>query len=132
MVDSLPPLIAKRLSSWNRFSTLLRLAHVILGSIGVVCPIIVGSFADTLKTPTIQILSFAGAACVGLIAAFRIGQRANQFVEARKLLDAAVLRYKSGTICEKDLVDAYEDGERLIGKTKEYPFEGRSHHLDGC
>lgn|ERR1700674_139409 len=127
MDQQIPPSIEKRLSSWNLVASLLRFLHVSLGLMGVLCPLVVASFADAMPTPIVRIVSFAGAAAIGIFVAFDIGAVTNRFREAWKLLNAACIRFQCGSIDLKALEDAYEEGEKRIGPMKANPFQSPRH-----
>ena len=62
MERTVPAEIKKRLDSWNRLATTFRLLHIALGFVGVICPLIVASFADAFSIFQLRFLSFLGAA----------------------------------------------------------------------
>lgn len=123
MGQTLPPEIERQLASWGRLSTLLRLVHVTLGLIGVVCPLVVATFTDSIATSILRGLSFASAAAVAIFAAFEIGANAARFREAWKHLNAASIEFRNGVLNLEGLMKAYREGEVIIGQMKADPFE---------
>ena len=119
--DPLPE-IKEQLSRWNRIANELRMIHVSLALIGIVCPLVVASFADLMLTIYTRILSFSAAVAVALFSGFEIGRLATRFREAWKLLNAARLEYEQGIIDGKALTQAYREGEKTIGQLKSEPF----------
>jgi hypothetical protein len=123
MEQTLPPDIERRLASWNCLGILFRLAHVTLGLIGVVCPLVVASFAESIPPSILRGLSFAAAAAIAIFAAFEIGATATRFREAWKHLNAASIEFKTGVLNLEGLMKAYREGEVLIGQMKTAPFQ---------
>lgn len=122
MDKDLLPEIKKQLGRWNRVALGLRLIHVSLALIGIVCPLLVASFADLMSTVQTRVLSFSAAVAVALFSGFEIGRLATRFREAWKLLNAARLEYEQGVIDGKALTQAYREGEKTIGQLKAEPF----------
>ena len=112
----------KQLRTWNRVAVELRIVHISLAVIGIVCPLIVASFADLLSNLQIRVLSFAAAVAIALFSAFEVGRLTTRFREAWKLLNAALLQYEANEIDENALNKAYRDGEKTIGQLKQDPF----------
>jgi len=121
MEKDLLPQINEQLGRWNRVALVLRVTHVSLALMGIVCPLIVASFADLLTVYT-RILSFSAAVAVAVFSGFEIGRRATSFREAWKLLNVARLEYEQGIIDGKALIQAYREGEKTIGQLKSEPF----------
>jgi hypothetical protein len=122
MDNDLKVTINQQLGRWNRVPLELRVVHVLLALTGIVCPLIVASFADVMSTLQTRLLSFAAGAAVAVFSGFDIGHLATRFREAWKLLNAARLDYEQGHIDGKKLTGAYREGERIIGQLKANPF----------
>lgn len=122
MEKVIPDEITKQLSRWNLIASFHRMTHVALGLIGVLCPLVVASFADSLATWQVRVLSFAASASIAVFAAFEIGNLATRWREAWKHLNSAQLEYKLGIIDSDGLAKAYREGEAMIGKMKSDPF----------
>ncbi len=114
--------IEKHLRRWNLIASFHRVAHVFLGLVGILCPLAIGTFADSFSLLQIRLVSFTGAASIAIFAGFEIGNLATRFREAWKVLNAARLRYEIGEISEQELIQVYERGEKTIGKVKGDPF----------
>ena len=123
MERTVPVEIKKRLDSWNRLATSFRLLHIALGLVGVICPLIVASFADAFSIFQLRILSFSGAAAIAIFAAFEVGSVANRFRESWKLLNAVAIEFELGIVDQEALVKAYREGEVKLGPMKANPFE---------
>jgi hypothetical protein len=123
MEQAVPPEIRRRLDSWNRLGIFFRFIHVALGLIGVVCPLVVASFADSISTLSLRGLSFAAAVAIAIFAAFEIGAAATRFREAWKLLNATCIEYELGIVDREALAKAYREGEVRIGQMKADPFQ---------
>ena len=111
-----------RLNSWDQIGNRIRTLQVVLTLAGIVCPLIVAAFADSLPTLLTRILSFAAAASVAVFSAFELGRVATRFREAWKLLNGAFLEYEQGILDAQGLVEAYRRGEQVIGQLKADPF----------
>jgi hypothetical protein len=122
MVEPVVNEIRKELITWNRIASFHRAAYVLLGLIGVLCPLAVATFADILHTWQVRLLSFCAAASTGIFAAFDIGNLATRWREAWKHLNEAHLEYEAGIIDLAALTKAYRDGEEIIGTMKANPF----------
>jgi hypothetical protein len=133
MEKPIPDEISKQLFRWNMVASFHRAAYVILGLIGVLCPLVVASFADVLETWQVRLLSFAASAAIAIFAAFEIGNLTTRWREAWKHLNAARLEYEVGVIEIDDLVKAYREGEAIIGKMRPDVFaETRKDKQDGA
>lgn len=117
-----PAHIVRFIKSWNMIANLLRFCHVLLGVVGVACPLVVAAFLDVLSPGTAKALSCISAVAIGFFAAFNIGEQANKFRSAWRMLNIAVFQFEVGTITEKDLVAVYAESENLIGTVKANPF----------
>jgi hypothetical protein len=122
MLKQVPDELAKELVTWNRIASFHRAAYVVSGLIGVLCPLVVATFADSLATLQVRLLSFSAAASVGVFAAFDMGNLATRWREAWKHLNAACLEYELGIIDIASLTKAYRDGEAIIGVMKADPL----------
>jgi hypothetical protein len=122
MKKEIPPEIRRKLANWNRIAVLHRILHVVLGLAGVLCPLVIASFADSLDTLEVRLLSFASAASVAVFAAFEVGGLAGRWRDAWKHLNAAALEFQLGLVNEEALVQAYREGEAIIGRVRENPF----------
>jgi hypothetical protein len=122
MANEIPDKIRKELSTWNATAVFHRAAYVILGLFGVLCPLVVSSFADSLATWQVRVLSFLAAASVAIFAAFDVGNLATRWREAWKHLNTASIEYEAGIIKMEDLAKAYREGEAIIGTMKSDVF----------
>jgi hypothetical protein len=118
MERAIPEEIRRQLSIWNNIARFNRWLYFILGVAGVLCPLVVASFADVLETWQVRVLSFAAAASVAIFSAFELGNLTTRWREAWKHLNAARLDYELGIIDVQGLAKAYREGEAIIGKMK--------------
>ena len=98
MDKDLLPEIKEQLGRWNRVAIGLRMIHVSLALIGIVCPLLVASFADLMSTVQTRILSFSAAVAVALFSGFEIGRLATRFREAWKLRTLLVLSMSNASL----------------------------------
>jgi len=120
--------IRARLRSWSLIAGLLRLAHVALGLTGTVLPLTVAVFAPAGPDVWItRLLSVLAAVSVAVFTAFDVGNRANGFRAAWQKLNVALLKFDQGLIDSAALIEAYDEGEALLGKADPDPFGSRPH-----
>jgi hypothetical protein len=94
----------------------LQKTYILLGGLATVSALALASFASDLPPVGVKILSFIPAVCLGLIAAFDVGSKANAARAAWRLLKSAVLLYENDTTYTiKDLHKQYVAGEALLG-----------------
>jgi hypothetical protein len=71
----------------------------------------------------IKEVTLAGAASIAMFTAFEIGAVANRFRSAWKCLNAAIVAFDCGLSDLRTVVDAYRNGESIIGSLKSNPFK---------
>jgi len=122
-INVIPPHIMKHITVWNFWAGFHRILHVVLGMTGILCPLVVATFADQLPQLGVRILSLCAAVSVAVFSAYEIGQQATKFREAWKHLNAASFRYLHGLINIEALIDSYCEGEKMIGQLNPDPFK---------
>jgi hypothetical protein len=122
----LPHEIAKQLWRWNAIALSHRAVYVVFGLVGVVAPLVVAAYSESLEQRWIKALSLSGAVAVAIFAAFDVGGLATRWREAWKHLNSACLAFELGLIDLTTLVKAYGEGEMTIGKMKSDIFAKQS------
>lgn len=101
---------------WHKMASQLQTLFVVLGAVATVSSLALAAFAGDIGTIGVKVLSFIPATCLGLIAAFDVGSKANAARAAWRLLNAAVLAYENDmTYTIKELHKQYVAGESLLG-----------------
>ncbi|MFI5297729.1 MAG: hypothetical protein ACHREM_06475 [Polyangiales bacterium] len=117
-----------QVKTWQGLGTALRVAQVLLGTIGIVAQIAAtaanrvhddGSWANARMA-----CSVIAAVAVGVLYAFGIGPKSNRYGEAWRLLRVELDRFAAGQRSRDDLISAYELGERRIGGVDFMPRVG--------
>ena len=66
---------------------------------------------DTLS----RVFAFIAALSIALFTAFNLGAKSNNTRNAWRLLNTSVLRFNQGILEKDEVINAYENGEALIG-----------------
>lgn len=114
-----PSRIVQIHKTWSWQVRSLRTAHVALVIIATASSILVsaGIANDYLGVP--NPLAIIAAIAIGLVSAFALGDKANDFRNAWRVLNAAIIRYETEPeFTVEQLIKAYEDAEQLIGDIK--------------
>lgn len=114
--EEVPKDISDSLYRWDCFSYRLRITQVALGVVGTASALAVTAFAENLGTIWVKVFSFLAAFCIGILAAFDIGGKANATRRAWRHLNTAILRYRSVPTSTLDsLIDSYSQAEEMVG-----------------
>jgi hypothetical protein len=96
----------------------LRFLQILLGLFSVFFSLLTTTFLDVQKFDNsyAKIFAFIAAVSIGLLTAFDLGTKSNNMMNAWRQLNAAVIKFNSGEeYNKKEVIKAYEEGERLIG-----------------
>jgi hypothetical protein len=110
--QAIPPDIQSRLDKWRKHFTFNIRAHHILGTIGV--------FSSSLAAISIERFGIsrysavASAIIFGWLGFTKPEQEYAKFVNAWRILDSAVSKYRHGLISLEALLEAKDQGEQLI------------------
>ncbi|TFH49863.1 MAG: hypothetical protein E4G89_04175 [Methanothrix sp.] len=112
-----PTEISYAIKAWYRGSNILRFLHISLGLIAIVLTITVASKVIAADDSLFPWIAWGAAIATGLLTSFNLGTKSNNMRNAWRILNEAKIRYEKN---EQDmtlvkLVDAYRDGEKLIG-----------------
>ncbi|PYV98837.1 MAG: hypothetical protein DMG89_09940 [Acidobacteria bacterium] len=112
----IPAEISSNLRKWNWMARCLRIVQVGLGLVGTASALTVTTFAADIGTLWVKICSFVAALCIGLLAAFDIGGKANATRQACRHLNRAILRYLYLPASSLDnLIDSYSQAQDMVG-----------------
>jgi len=113
---TVPPEIEDRLKAWGRYFHGASIWHYILGVTGVIASTLAAAQITDWVTTTAGIVSAAAMAIIGFV---RPETRYTKFVRAWRILDIAVMRFKSGLLDLKGLIDQLERAEDSIGEAEQ-------------
>jgi hypothetical protein len=112
-----PPTISENLRKWECMARCLRFVQVALGVLGTASALTVTTFTEDIGTFWVKICSFVAAFCIGILAAFDIGGKANATRKACRYLNRAILRYLYVPASSLDnLIDSYSQAQEMVGE----------------
>ena len=118
----MPSRITKIHAAWSRQVRYLRIAHVSLVVIATTSSILVSAGVLKDHYGVANPLAIVAAIAIGLVSAFALGDKSNNFRNAWRVLNAAIMRYEEEPeFTIEQLIKAYEEAERLIGDVKSTP-----------
>ncbi|MBN1397598.1 MAG: hypothetical protein JXA06_06170 [Bacteroidetes bacterium] len=122
MLRNIPTELHQREQMWRIGAEFHRLSYLVLALIGTISWILI--FTDVARLrPYHRWLALASALAFGIISAFDLGTKANQFRDGYRILNTATMRYEvDSTFTIDQLINAYQEGERTIGSVKPNPF----------
>jgi hypothetical protein len=105
------------LEIWNKTSNRLNSILIVFGITTIVTSVLVSVYTGTkmLDENTIKILAFASTASLTLLTAFNVVKKSNNARKAWRILNAAVYKFEQGIYTMRDLINAYEIGEEIVG-----------------
>lgn len=118
----IPPEIEQHLQDWGRIANFDRIFQVLLGLTGMVSALMVSTFTNELGARKTKIFSFVAALSFGVVSGFDIGGKADATRSGWRHLTTAILKYKNNPCYTLDkLIDAYSEGEALVGNVPFHP-----------
>jgi hypothetical protein len=110
------PEIVPFLNLWITYATGLRIIQIFLGSVATIFSVLTAtSVNDSGWGMYAKIFALIAAVSIGLMTAFDLGTKSNNMMNAWRQLNAAAIKFDSGLCEKKDVVNAYIEGEKLIG-----------------
>ena len=103
------------LKLWGNNAQLLWVYHILLGILATFFTILSASLIDVIDKFYIKIFSIIAAISISLLAAFSLGTKSNNVRAAWRKLNTAIIKFNANLIDKKEVIQAYEDGEGLIG-----------------
>lgn len=98
---------------WGNNTRILWAFHIFLGIFATFFSLLAatGFGGDTLS----RVFAFIAALTVALFTAFNLGAKSNNTRNAWRPLNTSVLRFNQGILEKDEVINAYENGEALIG-----------------
>lgn len=117
--EPVPVEIEDMFKIWRQHSGILRGLHVALGVTAIVTSVTVASRLVDVSSNLISFIAWSAAISSPLLSSMNLETKSNHYRTAWRMLNAAVLRYEiEDDFKIKDLNDAYEKGENIIGDVK--------------
>ena len=109
------PQMLIHLKLWGNNAQLLWAYHILLGVLATFFTILSASLIDVIDNIYIKIFSIIAALSISVLAAFSLGTKSNNVRAAWRKLNTAIIKFNANLIDNKEVIQAYEDGEALIG-----------------
>jgi hypothetical protein len=103
------------LKLWGHNTHLLWIYHILLGILATFFTILSASLIDVIDNIYIKIFSIIAAISISFLAAFSLGTKSNNVRAAWRKLNTTIIKFNSNLVDKKEVIQAYEDGELLIG-----------------
>jgi len=103
------------LKLWGNNAQILWVYHILLGILATFFTILSASLIDVIDNIYIKIFSIIAAISISLLAAFSLGIKSNNVRAAWRKLNTAIIKFNANLADKKAVIQAYEDGEALIG-----------------
>lgn len=112
-IESELPEILVYLKLWGNNTRILWAFHIFLGIFATFFSLLAatGFGDDTLS----RVFAFIAALSIAFLTAFNLGAKSNNTRNAWRLLNTAILRFNQGLLRKDEVINAYENGEALIG-----------------
>lgn len=121
----LPQQIIDNFKNWSILASVLRVIHILLGLVATVCSILVTMDIKKIDGDKKKWLAFTAAVSFSILSAFDLGDKANRTRTAWRYMNTAIIKYQEGVdTSKKDLIDAYDEAEKIIGDVKPSPKDG--------
>jgi hypothetical protein len=103
------------LKLWGNNAQILWTYHILLGFLATLFTILSASLIDVIDNIYIKIFSIIAAISISVLAAFSLGTKSNNVRAAWRKLNTAIIKFNAKLIDKIEVIQAYEDGEALIG-----------------
>ena len=100
---------------WGNNAQILWTYHILVGILATFFTILSASLIDVIDNIDIKLFSIIAAISLSLLAAFSLGIKSNNVRAAWRQLNTAIIKFNANLIDKKEVIQAYEDGEVLIG-----------------
>jgi hypothetical protein len=111
--------IKKFNQEWKKMRYALNIISVFLGITAIVTSVIVSVYTGTspelLSAKSLKVIAVVSTSALTLLTAFNIVGLSNNTIRAWRHLNVAILKYEAGINKINDLIEAYKEGEQLIG-----------------
>lgn len=110
------PEILGYLKTWNMQAAVLRGSHILIGGFATFFSVLTATqIGVSAIDDYTKFFAFIAAISIAFLTSFNLTDKSNNTRNAWRLLNVAVIRYNKGEIDKKGLIQAYDDGEKLIG-----------------
>ena len=93
----------------------LRFIHALLGVSAIIFSLLAAAQIGSVMDEHAKLFALIAAISIALMTGFNLGDKSNGVRNAWRRLNGTVIAYNSGTATEKDVIEAYNEGEKLIG-----------------
>jgi hypothetical protein len=119
--------IAKMLVIWNRLAAKWESWLFVCGFTAVASSLFIAGFAQqkymtAYDALPLKILGFISALSLTVITTFNMSKKASNVLKAWRHLNKAYYRYQAGIITIKDLIQAYDESEEMIGDSIDFNY----------
>jgi hypothetical protein len=104
--------------TWVVTSRLFRMLQTSLGVLSVLGTVLVASTINYFPQQHIFWIAVATAVFTSLLSSFSISNKSNNFMNARRSMQAGLMKYYKGHITIVELIKVYEECENKIGDVK--------------
>jgi len=115
MTSTIPKDFELQIKKWHRGAITLHSVYVVLGVTSVLTSVIVATFTQEIGTFWTKTLAASSAVSVALIETTGVGRKGNGFRKAHRHLKVASIRFREDEYTIKDLTNALEEAEAMIG-----------------
>lgn len=126
--------LKKILLVWHWTANWMVRFTVIFGLSTIISSVLVSVYTSTgiITDKGIKVLACISTASLTLLTAFNVVNKGNNARQAWRILNAAIYKYETGEIEIKDLIYAYEIGEKILGNVEfSYGAASRSENGNG-
>ena len=114
-VDEKFPEILSYLSQWQLMAFGLRFIHALLGVMAIVFSLLAAAQIGSIVDEYAKIFALIGAISIALMTGFNLGDKSNAVRNAWRLLNGTVIAFNKCEATDKQLIDAYNKEETIIG-----------------
>jgi hypothetical protein len=107
--------IARHMYKWDKFGWFLRIMHTLLGLVAIVSSIVIAARISTLDPHILEWLALSSAISVGLQTGFDLGEKANRFRRAWRILKVSYFSYEKNIHGIDQLIKDYDRAEEMVG-----------------
>lgn len=111
-------MIYKSYRIWVTTSIIFRMIQTSLGIISVLGTVLVAATINYFPTDYLFWIAVATAVFTSLLSSFSISNKSNNFMNARRAMQAGLMKYYKGHIDIVELIRVYEEAEFRIGDVK--------------
>lgn len=96
-------------------TTILWTLHIALGVVATFFSLLTASQIGHIDDQYARIFGFIAALSISLLTAFNLGAKSNNTRNAWRRLNAAIMKFNENLVSKSAVIEAFEQGESLIG-----------------